>query len=155
MPNYKSFLVTGAERKDVRRHARFQQHRDASFFFLQGKGPKEIHAILRETLGGHATSYATVQNWVAHFKRGDFSTCDAPSPGRPKRVTTLEILEDRWISAKSIAEQLGISRERVGSIVYEDLDMRKRVPKCLNTDQTRQRCQTFEQLLEFFSVRSK
>ena len=34
--------------------ARFQQHRDASchqvFFFLQGKAPKEIHAILRETL---------------------------------------------------------------------------------------------------------
>jgi hypothetical protein len=34
-------------------------------------------------------------------------------------------LEDRRISAKSIAEQLGISRERVGSIIREDLDMRK------------------------------
>ena len=49
----------------------------------------------------------------------------------PKTVTTLEIidqiyeliLEDRRISAKSIAEQLGISRERVGSIIQEDLDM--------------------------------
>jgi len=34
--------------------ARFQQHRDASshqvFFFLYGKAPKEIHAILTETL---------------------------------------------------------------------------------------------------------
>jgi len=33
---------------------RFQQHRDASChqvsFFLQGKAPKEIHAILTETL---------------------------------------------------------------------------------------------------------
>jgi len=33
---------------------RCQQHRDASchqvFFFLQGKAPKEIHAILTETL---------------------------------------------------------------------------------------------------------
>jgi hypothetical protein len=36
-----------------------------------------------------------------------------------------EILEDRCISTKSIAEQLGISRERVGSIIHEDLDMRK------------------------------
>jgi len=35
------------------------------------------------------------------------------------------ILEDRRISAKSIAEQLGISRERVESIIHEDLDMRK------------------------------
>jgi len=34
--------------------------------------PKEIHAILTETLGEHAPSYATVKNWVAQFKRGDF-----------------------------------------------------------------------------------
>jgi hypothetical protein len=34
-------------------------------------------------------------------------------------------LEDRRISAKSITEQLGLSRERVGSIIHEDLDMRK------------------------------
>jgi len=99
---------------------------------------------------------------VAQFKRGDFSTCDAPRPGRPKTVTTPEvigqthelILEDWQISAKSIAEQLGISRERVGSIIHEDLNMRKLyakwVPKCLNVDQKRQRCQSSMQLLEFF-----
>jgi len=34
------------------------------FFFLQGKVPKEIHAILTETLGEHAPSYATVKNWM-------------------------------------------------------------------------------------------
>jgi len=132
------------------------------FFFLQGKAPKEIHAILKEPLGEHAPSHATVKNWVAQFKRGDFSTCNAPRPGRPKTVTTSEIidqihepiLEDRRISAKSIGEQLGISRERVGSIMHEDLDMRKLsakwVPKCLNADKKRQRCQSSEQLLEFF-----
>jgi len=63
-------------------------------------------------------------------------------------------LQDYQISAKSIAEQLGISRERVGSIIHEDLDMRKLSakwdPKCPNADQKRQRCQLFEQLLEFF-----
>jgi len=62
--------------------------------------------------------------------------------------------EDRRISAKSIAEQLGISRERVGSIIHQHLDMSKFsakwVPKCLNEDQKRQRCQSSEQLLEFF-----
>jgi predicted ArsR family transcriptional regulator len=48
-------------------------------------------------------------------------------------VTTPEIidqihelnLEDRRISAKSIAEQLDISRDGVRSIVREDVDMRK------------------------------
>jgi len=64
------------------------------------------------------------------------------------------ILEDRRISAKSIAEQLGILRERVGSIILEDLDMQKLsakwVPKCLKADQKHQGCQSSEQLLEFF-----
>jgi len=133
---------------------------------LQRKTPKEIHAILTETLGEHAISYATVKNLVAEFKRGDFSTCDASRPGRPKTVTTPEIinqiheliLEDRRILSKSIAKQLGISRERVGSIIHEDLCMRKLsakwVPQCLNADQKPQRCQSSEQLLEFFSARS-
>ena len=166
MPNWKSFLLTEAERKHARRRARFQQYGDASchqvFLFLQGKVPKEIYANLTETLGDHAPSYATVKNWVAQFKRGDFSACDAPRPGRNKTVTIPEIidqiheliLEDSRISAKSIVEQLGISRDRVGSIIHEDLDMRKLstkwVPKCLNADQKRQRCQSSEQLLDFF-----
>ena len=66
-----------------------------------------MHAILTETLGEHAPSYATVKSRVAQFKRGDFSTCDAPRRGRHKTVTTPEItdqiheliLEDRRISA--------------------------------------------------------
>jgi len=32
------------------------------FFFLQDKAPKEIHAILTETLGEHAPLYVTVKN---------------------------------------------------------------------------------------------
>jgi len=34
-------------------------------FFLQGKSPKEIRAILIETLGEYTPSYATVKTWVA------------------------------------------------------------------------------------------
>ena len=64
------------------------------------------------------------------------------------------ILEDRRISTKSIAEKLGISHERYGSNIHEDLDMRKLsakwVAKCLNADRKCQWCQSSEQLLEFF-----
>ena len=121
------------------------------YFFLQDKVPKKIQAILTETLGEHAPSYATVKNWVAQFKRYDFSTRDAPRPRRPKTLTTPEIIDqihdlilvDRRISARSTSEQLGTSRERVGSIIHEDLDMRrpsaKWVPKCLNADKKRKR----------------
>jgi len=131
-------------------------------FFLQGKAPKEIDALLTETSGERARSYVTVKKWVAQFICSDFSTCDAPRPGRPKTVTIPEIineihnliLEDRRISAKAKAEVLGISRERLGSIIHEDLDKRKLsakwVPKCLNANQIRQQCQSSEQLLEFF-----
>ena len=99
-----------------------------------------------------APSYATVKNWVAQFKRGDFSTRNAPRPRRYKTVTTPVIiykihelnLEYRRTSVKTIAEQLGISREWVGSFIHEDMDMRKLsakwVPKCLNADKKRQRC---------------
>ena len=79
----------------------------SNLFFLQGKAPKKIHAILTETLQEHAPSYPTVKNRVALIKRVHFSTCFAPRPGRPKTVTTPEnivqihelILEDHRISA--------------------------------------------------------
>jgi transposase len=84
------------------------------FLLLQGKAPSEIHAILKETFGEHASWYSTFINVVARFKRGDFSICDAPRPGRPKTVNIPGIigqiheliLEDRRISAKSIPGHL-------------------------------------------------
>jgi predicted HTH transcriptional regulator len=99
---------------------------------------------------------------VPQFKRGNFSTLFRLVLDDPKAVSIPEIIdqihdiisEDRRISAKSIAEQLGISRERVGSIIHEDLDVRKLsakwVRKCLRAAQNRQQCQWSEQSLKFF-----
>ena len=148
MPNCKSFLATEAERKHVRRRARFQQHRDVScyqVFFPARQGAEGNSRHSDRNIRGTCTIVRHRQNSVVQFKR-DFSTCDVPRPGRHKTLTTPEIidqiheliLEDRRISAKSIAEQLGISRERVGSIIHEDLNMRKLsakwVPKYLNVN---------------------
>jgi len=136
-------------------------------FFPAWQGAEGNSRHSDRNIRGTCTIVCHGQNWVVQFKRGDFSTCDAPRPGRHKTVTTPEIidqiheliLEERRISAKSIAEQQGISRERVGSIIHEDYNMRrlsaKWVLKCLNADQKRQWCQSSEQLLEFFSARSK
>jgi len=41
-------------------------------FFLQGKTSRGIHAILTESLSEYEPPYATVKNWVAQFKPGDF-----------------------------------------------------------------------------------
>jgi len=146
--------LKGSMSGDARNFNNMETRAVIKFFFLQGKAPKEIHAILTETLGEHAPLYATVKNWVAQLKYGVFSTFVAPRPGRPKTVTTPEIIdqihelivEDHQISAKSIAEQLGISRQQVRPIIHEDLDMQKLstkwVVKCLNVDQKHQQCQS-------------
>ena len=132
------------------------------FFFPARQGAEGNSLHSDRNIRGTCTIVFQRQKLLTQFKRSDFYTCDAPRPGRPKTVTTPEIidqiheliLEDRRISVKSIARQLGISRERVGSIIHGDLDMRKLsakcVPKCLNADQKRQRCQSSEQPLEFF-----
>jgi len=131
--------------------------RELSKFFSLARQDAEGNSRHSDrNIRGTCTIVGHRQNWLTQFKRGDFSTCDAPRPGRPKTMTTPEIidqiheliLEDHRISAKSISEQLGISHERVGPIIHEDLDMLKLsakwIPKYLNADQKRQRCQSSE-----------
>jgi hypothetical protein len=69
------------------------EKRTVKFFPPQGKALKEIHAILKETLGENLPSYAAVKNWMAQFKRGNFFTCDAPLLRRPKTVTIPKIID--------------------------------------------------------------
>ena len=63
---------------------------------------------------------------------------DDPKVTTPEIIDQIHelILDNRRVSAKSIAEKLGTSHERVGPIIYEDFDMRKLsakwVPKYLN-----------------------
>ena len=103
--------------------ARFQEHRDASChqYFSPAKQNTEGNSRHSErNIKGTCTIPCHRKKLCGQFKSGDFSTCDAPCPGRLKTVTIPEIidqiqeliLEDRRISAKSVAEQLGISRER-------------------------------------------
>jgi len=104
------------------------------------------------------------QKLGGQFKRGDFYTCVAPCPERLKTVTTSESIEhihelnfeDRRISSKSVTEQPGISRERVVSIIHEDLNMRtfsaKWFPNCLNAELKRQECRSSEQHLKLYTA---
>ena len=103
--------------------------------YLYGKGltPKNIHNDMVATLGKDAPSYATVKRWVAEFKRGRQSLEDDPRPGRPVTVATPEmvkkvhdiVMTNRRVKERYIASTVGISQERVHSILREDLEMRK------------------------------
>ena len=57
-------------------------------FFPTRQGAEGNSSHSDRNIGDQAPSYTTVKNWVAQFKRGDFSTRDTPRPGRPKTVTT-------------------------------------------------------------------
>ena len=134
------------------------------FFFLQQKSPKEIHGCMLDTLGGQCPSYSTVKKWCANFKRGDFSSDNGERCGRPVSVSTPEkvdqvhdlILSNRRISLQEIADIVHISKERVGSIIHDQLDMRKLsakwIPKCLNVDEKRKRVTSSQVILRYFAT---
>ena len=115
----------------------------------KGLTPKDIHDDMVATLGKDAPLYATVKRWVAEFKRGRQSLEDGPRPGRPVTVAMPEmvnkvhdiVMTDRRGTERYIASTVGISqeKERVHSILTEDLEMRKLsahwVPRLLTVDQ--------------------
>ena len=132
--------------------------------YLHKKGftPKDIHNEMVATLRKDAPSYATVKRWVAEFKRGRQSLEDDPRPGRPVTVATPEMLNkvhdivmtDRRVTERYIASTVGISQERVHSILTEDLEMRKIsahwVPRLLTVDQKHTRCKLSRANLNLF-----
>jgi histone-lysine N-methyltransferase SETMAR len=65
------------------------------------------------------------------------------------------ILDDRRMEVREIAETRGNSKERVGYIFHEELDMKKLcarwVPRLLTADQKRFRMKISEQCLERFN----
>jgi len=100
--------LKGSMSGDARDFSNIETRAVIKFFFLKGKAPKGNSCHSERYIRGTSPSYATIKNWVAQFKHGDFSTCDAPRPGQPKTMTTPKIidqiheliLEDCWISAK-------------------------------------------------------
>jgi histone-lysine N-methyltransferase SETMAR len=65
------------------------------------------------------------------------------------------VMDDRRMKVREIAENTGISKERVGYVLHEELDMKKLcarwVPRLLTADQERTRMKFSEQCLERFN----
>jgi transposase len=77
--------------------------------------------------------FSTIKKWAAEFKCGRTSLENDPREGHPKSATTPEIIEqvhnmvlDDWrMKVRELAETTGISKERVGYILHEELDMKR------------------------------
>jgi transposase len=101
------------------------------FFVREGLTPNEIHSKFIKVYGDSSPSFSRIKKWAAEFKCGRTGLEDNPREGRPKSATTPEIIEqvhdmvldDRRMKVH-IAETIGTSKERVGYILHEELDMK-------------------------------
>ncbi|GBP22243.1 Histone-lysine N-methyltransferase SETMAR [Eumeta japonica] len=100
------------------------------------------------------------KKWARLFQQGRESCEDDPRSGRPVTVVTERnvrkieklVLADRRIKLWHITEELQISKERVGEIIHEHMNMRKIsacwVPKMLTPFDKQRRLQTSKDFLE-------
>jgi hypothetical protein len=129
----------------------------------EGLTPNENYSKFIKVYGDSSPLFSTIKKWAAVFKRGHTSLEDDPREGSPKSATTPEIIEqvhdmvlgDRWMKVREIAETIGISKQCVGYILHEQLDMKKLcarwVPHLLTADQKRTCMKISEQCLECFN----
>ncbi|GBP12815.1 hypothetical protein EVAR_6135_1 [Eumeta japonica] len=102
------------------------EHRAVIKYFKERKTPKEIFEDMVSVLQESAPSYTMVKNGLAYFNKDERAV--------------------KMILAQGIAEELQISKERVGEIIHEHMNMRKIsarwVPKMLTTFDKQRRLQT-------------
>ncbi|GBO99655.1 Putative uncharacterized protein FLJ37770 [Eumeta japonica] len=141
---------------DTDKRVTYQQIRTSlgSVLRKERKNAKEIFEDMVSVLQESAPSYTMVKKWARLFQQGRESCEDDPRPGRPVTVVTEEnvrkieklVLADRRIKLWQIAEELQISKERVGEIIHEHMNMRKisahLVPKMLTPFDKQRRLQT-------------
>jgi transposase len=112
---------------------KIEHHVVIKFFVKEGLTPNEIHSKFIKVYGDSSPSFSTTKKWAAEFKHGHNSLEDDPREGRPKSATTPEIvkqvhdvvLDDWQMKVHEIAETIGISKERVGYILHEELNMKR------------------------------
>lgn len=101
--------------------------------FLMKKSPKEAKLWLDKHYGNESPSKTTVYAWYNEYKHGRLTTEDAQRPGRPSEAVSPKnirkihnmIMLDKKLTIKDIAVEMGISKERVGHILKEELQMMK------------------------------
>ena len=103
--------------------------------------------MLTVAFGESTLSEINIYKWYKQFKEGREDVNDNPRPGRLSTSTTDEsveavkkmILENRRITIRKVAEEVGMSVDACHAIFSDVLGMRrvsaKFVPKLLNFDQ--------------------
>lgn len=107
------------------------QHYYALIRWKNGKTASDIHAELVIGEGDQALSFRQIQRWIAAFKEGQEVVEDKPRSGRPREVSTTEVIgqlqelvsNDPHATTREMSDLLGISRERITHILNKELNM--------------------------------
>lgn len=147
-------LVTKMEERNL------EQRVAIKFCAKLGETGKETYSKILKVYGSASLSRAQVFLWHKKFKEGRESVEDEERAGRPVAVRTDEnalrvralIREDRRLTVRMLASEVGINRETVRQIITNDFGMRKlcakMVPKNLTTEQKQHRMDVAEDCLE-------
>ena len=130
--------------------------------FCQKLGDTQVETIrkIQQAFENEALSPTQIKQWFKRFKDGRASVESDPRSGRPSTSRNEEamdqvrekVLEDRRLTVREIAAEMGISTGSVHSILTEDLNLRrmsaKFVPKLLTEQQKELRKEISEDMLD-------
>lgn len=130
----------------------------------RGKKCTEIRENLVEVYQDAALSISAIKRWIAKFRCGQDSLEKRRTGGRVREATTDAkvamvkklVNADRRITIRRIAEEVGISLERVGFILHEKLGLVKLsarwIPRLLTNEQKQVRAQMSLDLFHRFDA---
>ncbi|PNF36792.1 hypothetical protein B7P43_G11160 [Cryptotermes secundus] len=130
--------------------------------FCQKLGDTQVETIhkIQQAFRDDAMSNSWIKEWYNRLKDGRTSVDSEPRSGRPstsrnenfiEQVRTL-VMEDRRITFRELANEIGVSNGSVHSILTEDLGMRsvstKFVPKLLTMEQKQRHLEIVQDMLD-------
>ena len=137
-----------------------EQRTNIKFCVKLRKTATETFNMLLEVYGDSCMSRTRAFEWHKRFVDGRLSVEDDAKPGRPCSVKTDVNIEkvrelvrtDRRLTIRMMADQLGIDKELVRSILVDNLGMRKvcakMVPRLLLEDQKTRRLHVCQDILQ-------
>lgn len=130
--------------------------------FCQRLGDTQTETIRKVQLafGNDAMSVTQIKEWFNRFKDGRTSVESDERPGRPSTSRNPQVVEqvrklireDRRLTVRELADEVGISHGSADTILLEDLGMRrvaaKFVPKLLSPEQRQCRLDVAQDMLQ-------
>lgn len=101
-----------------------------------GRNATQIREELVNAEGEQALTTSTIRRWIYAFKDGEEDIHDKTRSGRPRETVTSEniakvddlVSNDPHVSTKELANQVGISRERIAYILHDELEGKNNCP---------------------------